>query len=238
MRPHYSYLGFPQLEVAAIAEGIALTAAGRTTVVATTRRVMAATIRAAKAHLTRAATTQIQEPAITTVITNRGAVAPGLELTGRHILTEADRERSAMGSRFQRRINLGGGAGLNLSKSGVSSSVRTRFGSVGTKGFSIRTGVPGLTYRGRYRKGSDGGLIVVLVLALVALLPLLFQALVLVVRLLLVAVAWMTRVLIIAPVRILRDRIEMGGDAPKMPPLSGLPHSRLSSPQTGPARKQ
>jgi len=144
-----------------------------------------------------------------------------------------------MGFRFQRRINLGGGAGLNLSKSGISSSVRTRFGSVGTKGFSIRTGVPGLTYRGRYRKGSDGGLIVVLVLALVALLPLLFQALVLVVRLLLVVVAWMTRVLIIAPVRILRDRIEMGGNVQKRPPLSSLPSQSSQQPSNRhPARKQ
>jgi len=70
-----------------------------------------------------------------------------------------------MGFRYQRRINLGGGAGLNLSKSGISASYRTKYGSIGPRGFSLRTGIPGLTFRsGRGSKGS-GAAIVLLVMA-------------------------------------------------------------------------
>jgi hypothetical protein len=52
-----------------------------------------------------------------------------------------------MGFRFNKRINIGKGFGFNISKSGISPSVRTKLGSFGTKGFSIRTGIPGLSYR-------------------------------------------------------------------------------------------
>ncbi len=58
-----------------------------------------------------------------------------------------------MAFRFNKRIKLGKGLGINLSKSGISTSYRTKNGSVGSKGFSVRTGVPGLTYRKRF-KGS------------------------------------------------------------------------------------
>lgn len=53
-----------------------------------------------------------------------------------------------MGFRYQKRVKLGKGVGLNVSKSGVSPSLRTKYGSIGSKGFSIRTGIPGLSYRG------------------------------------------------------------------------------------------
>lgn len=52
-----------------------------------------------------------------------------------------------MGFRFSKRINLGKGFGVNISKSGISPSVRTKFGSFGTKGFSVKTGIPGVSYR-------------------------------------------------------------------------------------------
>src|SRR5260370_29607795 len=52
-----------------------------------------------------------------------------------------------MGFRYYRRVKLFGGLGLNFSKSGVSASVRTPFGTVGSKGISIRTGIKGLSYR-------------------------------------------------------------------------------------------
>lgn len=52
-----------------------------------------------------------------------------------------------MGFRFNKRISIGKGFGFNISKSGVSPSIRTKLGSFSTKGFSIRTGVPGLSYR-------------------------------------------------------------------------------------------
>lgn len=74
-----------------------------------------------------------------------------------------------MGFRFQRRINLSGGWGLNAGKSGGSLSYRTGGGSVGTKGFSIRTGIPGLSFRQNWGKGSGAvGLAVVFVMAAVA----------------------------------------------------------------------
>jgi len=57
-----------------------------------------------------------------------------------------------MGLRFYKRI--GGAAGFNISKSGVSASIRTSMGSIGTRGYSIRTGIPGLYFRGSWRTGS------------------------------------------------------------------------------------
>jgi hypothetical protein len=131
-----------------------------------------------------------------------------------------------MGFRFQRRIKLGGGAGLNLSKSGVSTSVRSKYGSVGTKGFSVRTGVPGLTYRSRYRKGPDAGLIVLLMLAVLALLPFLLRALVLVAQLVLMAGAWIVRTLIIAPIRAIQARMGRQ-DAAQAAPHQALPPAAL-----------
>jgi hypothetical protein len=75
-----------------------------------------------------------------------------------------------MAFRFFRRINLGNGLGLNVSKSGVSTSVRTRFGSFGSKGYSIRSGITGLSYRkyfGSSRKGkNDAGAFLLILLAI------------------------------------------------------------------------
>ncbi len=74
-----------------------------------------------------------------------------------------------MGFRFQKRVSLGGGLGLNISKSGVSPSYRTRYGSISPRGFSFRTGVAGLTYRsgfgGRKRKGNSGDALLLLFVA-------------------------------------------------------------------------
>lgn len=52
-----------------------------------------------------------------------------------------------MGFRFSKRINIGKGFGFNISKSGVSPSVRTKLGSFSSKGYSLKTGLPGLSYR-------------------------------------------------------------------------------------------
>lgn len=64
-----------------------------------------------------------------------------------------------MGFIFQRRLNLGQGIGFNVSKSGVSPSVRTKYGSIGSKGFSVRTGIPGFYYRKRWGGKSKDGLL-------------------------------------------------------------------------------
>lgn len=61
-----------------------------------------------------------------------------------------------MGFIFQRRLNLGQGVGFNVSKSGISPSVRTKYGSMGSKGFSLRTGIPGFYYRKRWGVKSNG----------------------------------------------------------------------------------
>lgn len=49
--------------------------------------------------------------------------------------------------RFNKRVKLSSGLGLNIGKRGVSASVRTKFGSIGSRGISVKTGVPGLTLR-------------------------------------------------------------------------------------------
>ncbi|OOV18629.1 DUF4236 domain-containing protein [Flavobacterium sp. LM4] len=52
-----------------------------------------------------------------------------------------------MGFRFQKRIRLGGGLGLNISKSGISPSLRTKMGTFSKNGYSNKTGIPGLRYQ-------------------------------------------------------------------------------------------
>ena len=65
-----------------------------------------------------------------------------------------------MGFKYQKRVNLGKGVGLNVSKSGVTPSIRTQYGSISPKGFSIRTGIPGLSYRGKGKNAAGIMLIV------------------------------------------------------------------------------
>lgn len=68
-----------------------------------------------------------------------------------------------MGFRFQKRINLGGGLGLNVSKSGISPSVRTKGGTISNKGFSVRTGVSGVSYRKSFQSSKSSGCLLLLV---------------------------------------------------------------------------
>ncbi len=62
-----------------------------------------------------------------------------------------------MSFRFQKRIKLGKGLGINVSKSGITPSYRTKKGSLSTKGYFIRTGIPGVTYKKSFSKSSKGG---------------------------------------------------------------------------------
>lgn len=62
-----------------------------------------------------------------------------------------------MGFRLQKRIKIGKGLGVNVSKSGLKPSYKTKRGSLNSKGFSIRTGIPGITYRGSFSKSSKSG---------------------------------------------------------------------------------
>ena len=69
-----------------------------------------------------------------------------------------------MGLQFYKRVNYGDGVGLNVSKSGISPSIRTSLGSFGARGYSIRTGIPGLTWRGgRGKNAAPVWLIVMIV---------------------------------------------------------------------------
>lgn len=52
-----------------------------------------------------------------------------------------------MSFRFQKRIRLGGGLGLNISKSGISPSYRTKMGTFSRNGYSTKTGIPGIRYQ-------------------------------------------------------------------------------------------
>ena len=71
-----------------------------------------------------------------------------------------------MGFRYQKRINLGNGGGFNLSKTGISYSQRTKYGTVGSRGFSVRTGIPGLTFRKSWGKGGGAGLVALMVVGM------------------------------------------------------------------------
>lgn len=61
-----------------------------------------------------------------------------------------------MGIRYQKRIRLTKGLGLNVSNRGVSSSYRNKHGTIGSRGFSIRTGIPGLSFRSSWGKSKEG----------------------------------------------------------------------------------
>lgn len=72
-----------------------------------------------------------------------------------------------MGIRYQKRVGGTKGFGLNFSGSGISSSYRTKYGTVGSKGFSIRSGIPGLSFRSNYGRGKDKGVTALIILGLI-----------------------------------------------------------------------
>lgn len=67
-----------------------------------------------------------------------------------------------MGFRFQKRINLGGGVGLNVSKSGISPSLRTKYGTISNKRVSVRTRIKGVAYTKKIRKAKGSGCVLVI----------------------------------------------------------------------------
>ena len=71
-----------------------------------------------------------------------------------------------MGLRFYKRINLGKGLGLNISKSGIRPSYRSKRGSISSRGFTLRSGIPGLNYRKNFSKSTNKGCIVVFMIVL------------------------------------------------------------------------
>ncbi len=69
-----------------------------------------------------------------------------------------------MGFKYNKRIKLGKGLGINVSKSGITPSYRTKRGSVSSKGYSLRTGIHGLSYRKSFKKSKGSGCLVSLIL--------------------------------------------------------------------------
>lgn len=68
-----------------------------------------------------------------------------------------------MGLRYYKRIGGNKGFGWNVSGSGISPSYRTKYGAIGTKGFTIRTGIPGLYIRNNWsKKGGTFGVVLFL----------------------------------------------------------------------------
>jgi uncharacterized protein DUF4236 len=70
-----------------------------------------------------------------------------------------------MGFRVQKRIKLGGGLGLNVSKSGISPSLRTKGGTISNKGFSVRTGISGVGYRKNFSSSKNSGCLLLFALS-------------------------------------------------------------------------
>jgi hypothetical protein len=62
-----------------------------------------------------------------------------------------------MGFRYHKRVGSSKGWGLNISGSGLSTSYRSKYGSIGSQGFSIRSGIPGLTFRSGWGGGKNKG---------------------------------------------------------------------------------
>lgn len=72
-----------------------------------------------------------------------------------------------MGFRVQKRIKLGGGLGLNISKSGISPSLRTKYGTISNKRMSVRTGIKGITYTKTFSRSKSSGCLLILFIGLV-----------------------------------------------------------------------
>lgn len=67
-----------------------------------------------------------------------------------------------MGFRYQKRFKLGKGIGLNISKSGITPSYRSKRMYISTKSYSIKTGIPGLSYRKSFKKSQNKGCLVLI----------------------------------------------------------------------------
>lgn len=69
-----------------------------------------------------------------------------------------------MGFRFNKRVNLGGGFGLNVSKSGISPSLRTKYGTISNKRVSVRNGIKGVTYQKTIGRSKNSGCMILIIL--------------------------------------------------------------------------
>ncbi len=68
-----------------------------------------------------------------------------------------------MGFLFNKRINLGKELGFNISKSRITPSYRNKRGSLSSKGFSVRTRIPGISYKKTSSKANNSGRLLILI---------------------------------------------------------------------------
>lgn len=73
-----------------------------------------------------------------------------------------------MGLRYNKRVGGSKGWGVNVSGSGISPSYRSRYGSIGPRGFSFKTGIPGLSLRQGFGKAKGNGAAIALIVWLAA----------------------------------------------------------------------
>jgi hypothetical protein len=83
-----------------------------------------------------------------------------------------------MGFRYHKRVSNSKGWGLNISGSGISSSYRSKYGSIGSKGFSIRSGIPGLTFRSGWGSGKNKGTVAMIFLAIMGTLFIVYSSII------------------------------------------------------------
>lgn len=72
-----------------------------------------------------------------------------------------------MNLRYNKRLGRNKGFTLNFSNSGVSSSYRTKYGTIGSKSFSIKSGIPGLTFRSSYGRGKNKNGTILIILGII-----------------------------------------------------------------------
>lgn len=81
-----------------------------------------------------------------------------------------------MDFRYHKRVSNSKGWGLNISGSGLSSSYRSNYGSIGSNGFSIRSGIPGLTFRSGWGSRKNKGTVAMIFLAIMVTLFIIYSS--------------------------------------------------------------
>lgn len=71
-----------------------------------------------------------------------------------------------MAFQYHKRIKLGKRFGLNISKSGISPSYRSKIGTISSRGYSIKTGISGLSYRKSFKKGKGCLLLFIILISI------------------------------------------------------------------------
>ncbi|MEW7279043.1 DUF4236 domain-containing protein [Aquimarina sp. 2201CG1-2-11] len=71
-----------------------------------------------------------------------------------------------MAFKYYKRIKLGKGFGLNISKSGISPSYRSKIGSISSRGYSIKSGITGLSYKKSFKKRKGCLLLFVILISI------------------------------------------------------------------------